>query len=422
MAAAGVPFSLLPGAIMPSLWVIGFAWMALVLVLRVADTLLCVLGAEPTLRCETPTTLYVGVRARVIARVDFPGTPPATVEMVLGTSERIAVQPGRHVGRPEEAAGFELSPQRRGQASIDGIWARWRGPLGMIWRQRAEVIDRPVAILINIRAAQEMAARHSRSAQAGASMGREAGSRGELHALKEFTAGSDRRLIDWKQSARHGALLTREFEAEHSTRIMLAIDCGRVMSEPIDGTPRIDHGLTSALAVAYAALKDGDRVGLFAFDSAPRVVGQLTSGTHAFDGLQRLASTVDYSNEETDFAGGVTRMLEVLERRAIVIVFTDFSDSQAADRMVDNLGRLLGKHTVLFVAFWDMDLERIADAEPMAGRDVARAVVAGAILQDRRTVFERLQRMGVHVVEVRPEDATPLLLSQTIRLKREFIR
>jgi uncharacterized protein (DUF58 family) len=421
MAAAGVPLSLVPGAIMPSLWVVGFAWLALALLLTTADALLCVTGTIPTLRIQTPATLQVGLLERVTVRVDFSGAPPAAVEMALGTSERIGTQPARHVGRPGEAFDFVLSPQRRGEASIDQLWARWRGPLGLIWRQRTEVIGKQVPVLINTRAAQDMAARLSRSFLAGASMAHDIGVGGELNALVEFTSGSDRRMIDWKQSARHGSLLTREYRAERSTRIMLAIDAGRVMSEQIGGMPRIDHGLTSALALAYAALKDGDRVGLLSFDSAPRVVSALTSGTHAFNGLQRLAAKIDYSNEETDFAAGVTSMLNALERRTIVVVFTDFSDSHAADRMVESLARLLGKHAVLFVAFRDDDVERIADGEPIAARDVARAVVAGAMLRERRAVFDRLHHLGAHVVELRPKDATPLLLSRYMRLKREFM-
>lgn len=56
----------------------------------------------------------------------------------------------------------------------------------------------------------------------------------------------DRRTVDWKQSARHQTLLAKEFRTERNHQIVMALDCGRVMSEPIDGAPRIDRAIHGA--------------------------------------------------------------------------------------------------------------------------------------------------------------------------------
>ena len=419
MVAAGVPLSLLAGAIMPSFGVTGFAWLALVLLLMLADAIFCT-GTVPHLRVQAPCTLQVGHKETLTVWSDFAGTVPASIELAVGTSDRIDVQPVRLMSRPGQAGNFVLSPQRRGEASIDQVWARWRGPLGMIWRQHSKLINERTPVLINTKAAQDFAARRfSQSIDPGVMMCRQAGDGGELNALKEFTAGSDRRMIDWKQSARHGALLTREYRAERSTTLLLAIDTGRLMSEPIAGTPRVDHSVTTALAVASAALMEGDRVALLSFNSAPQLVSGLTNGMHAFGDLQRLATMIDCSNEETDFAAGVTTMLDTLDRRAIVIIFTDFAAGDAADRMVGSLARLLVKHAGLFVVFRDEDVEQIADTEPRTGRSIARSIVAGAMRRERQAAFDQLTRLGARLAEIRPKDATAALLSRYMRMKRD---
>ena len=61
--------------------------------------------------------------------------------------------------------------------------------------------------------------------------------------LRDFHSGMDRRTIDWKQSARHHHLLAKEFRVERNHQIIMALDCGRVMSEPVGGAPRIDRAI-----------------------------------------------------------------------------------------------------------------------------------------------------------------------------------
>ena len=92
----------------------------------------------------------------------------------------------------------------------------------------------------------------------------------EFDSLREFQAGMDSRAIDWKQTARHRTLLTREFRTEKNHSIIFAIDTGRLMSEPVrGGLSRLDHALNAALLMSFISLRLGDRVGFFAFGRAP---------------------------------------------------------------------------------------------------------------------------------------------------------
>ncbi len=93
------------------------------------------------------------------------------------------------------------------------------------------------------------------------------------------------------------------------------------MSQPLLGQPRIDRALHAILLLSYVALKLGDRVGLFAFDSKARLSSGTVSGVTAFATLQRQAASLDYSTEETNFTLGLTQLAGELERRSTIVIF-----------------------------------------------------------------------------------------------------
>jgi uncharacterized protein (DUF58 family) len=171
------------------------------------------------------------------------------------------------------------------------------------------------------------------------------------------------------------------------------------MGEPLAGLPRVDHAIQSALLVAYAALKSGDRVGLMAFDDKPRTWVAPTSGPGAFARLLAATGGLGYSTSETNYALAVADLSARLKRRTLVVVLTDFVDSTTAELMLDAMGRLARRHLLLFAALRDTEVSSLADATPGTLADLHRAVVAGDLLRDREVALRRLRRAGAQVVD-----------------------
>jgi len=302
---------------------------------------------------------------------------------------------------------------------VQTVWMRWRGPLGLVWKQVSEAPDRKIAIVPNIQAVKDEAIRmFSREALFGLKTQLETGDGSEFHALRELVGGMDPRTIDWKQSARHTKLLAKEFRTERNHPVVFALDGGRLMCDPLLGVPRIDRALNAALLMAYVSLRLGDRAGLFAFDAKPRVFSGVLSGVGAFPMLQRVAAAIDYSTEETNFTLGLTQLAGALERRSLVVIFTDFADTTSAELMLENVARLLRKHLVLFVVLRDEELESIARREPNDADDVSRAVTAEALLRERDVVTGRLRRLGAQIVDAPADRLGPALISAYLDLKR----
>lgn len=228
----------------------------------------------------------------------------------------------------------------------------------------------------------------------------------------------ERRAIDWNQSARHMTLLAREYRIERNNQIVFAIDSGRVMCEPVGGLPRVDRAISAALLGAYSALKLGDRVSLFGFDSRPRISSGAVSGTRAFTQVQRLAAQLDYSTAETNFTLALATLSGELNRRSLIIVFTEFTDQTGAELMIRAAASLMARHLVLFVVLRDDELEEMAGAEPESVDHVSRAVIAAAMLRERRLVISRLKHVGIHVLEAAHDAVGPALVRQYLEFKR----
>jgi len=232
----------------------------------------------------------------------------------------------------------------------------------------------------------------------------------------------DRRRIDWKASARHSALFAKEYRAERDNNIVLAFDCGRTMVEPVANIARLDRAITAGLLVAYLSLKLGDRVMLFGFDSRPRVASAALTGTSGFATIRRVAGSLDYSAEETNFTLCLSTLAARLDRRSLIILFTDFTDAISAELMLRSVGRLLERHVLLCVVLNDEALEALVTAEPLAAAEVTRAVIAADLLRERRIVLTRLRRMGVEVLEASWRDLGPALAARYLDARRRRLR
>jgi uncharacterized protein (DUF58 family) len=417
--AAGAPVALIVGIVWPALWTAAFGWIAFVALLIVLDMLIAPGGIVATL--ALPASAPVG--GVVEAALGLRAPAARRIEATLDIDGRLARQgDARHTLTMKDGAAdarIAFDTIRRGTAHIPALWLRWKGPLGLIWRQRREPRDDKMLILPDLRPTAEQGQLLLRQATQGETARMASGSGSEFQSLVQYAEGMDRRAIDWKQSARHATLLAKDWRIERNNQIVLAIDAGRAMAEPVAGVPRVDRAVSAALLAAYVALKLDDRVGLYAYAEQPVAATAITSGIAAFPALQRLAAGIDYGVRETNHTLGLTRLAQRLDRRTLIILFTEFTDPTSAELMLRAAGSLLSRHLLLFVVHRDEELESLAAAAPDTAEDVTRAVAAQALLRERAIVAARLRRMGAHVVEAAHDAAGTALVDAYLALKRQ---
>jgi len=395
---------------------------ALVLVLVLLDALLA--GSVTSLELTLPPDAEVGAEAWLQVRAEFAGGNRASADCAVSGDERLF--PDGRLGfglyRLDEAqwqAALPFHPSRRGAGMVETLWLRWSGPMGLGARQLVRPVGQEVRIWPNVAQARSPAMQiFLKDAQYGLIARRLRGEGTEFEALSDYQAGMDKRRIDWKSSARHMKLFAKEFETERNNQVVFAFDCGQTMCEPVDGMPRIDRAVSAALAAAYVALKGGDKVALFGFAARPEVMTPFIAGSHEFHRLQKAAAGLDYHAQEPNFTLALATLAGRLQRRSLIVVFSDFTDPTSAQLMIESIGRLVARHVVLFVTMTDDELEDIAAAEPGDLGALTMAVTADALLAQRALVTRRLMQLGVDVVEAPHAQIGTRLIDAYLAIKR----
>lgn len=425
IAALGTALAVLPIALSPDLWVLWLiAWAAFFIAILL-DILRLPALADLELRAELPSTIYMGEPSPLrlhLKWADVPEDRPVLAELALSLEGPIAAPPNAHrplSSRPD-TLDLPLTPRRRGRSRLEGLHLRWSGPLGLMQRSGFIPLRREVDATPNLRAVRQLAARFAsrNELRHGLRIERFLGDGTEFDSLREFMPGLDRRSIDWKSSARHTKLLARHHRAERDRQIVVAIDTGHLMAEPLDGLPRLDHAIHAGLLLALMSTRSGDRVGLYAFGDRPRAFTEPRAGMAAFTSTLEVAAGLEYGESETNFTLGLTHLMQRLTRRSLVIVMTDFTDSITAELMVENLQRLANRHLVLFVSLRDPLLDRLVAERPDDLVKLQSAVVADSLIREREVVLQRLRLRGIHCLDASPAEVGMSLINRYLDIKR----
>jgi uncharacterized protein (DUF58 family) len=415
--AAVLPLPWLALSVRTSWWPYAFHPAILFMICLAADAILARPRRRVTVALDAPEAAYIGesLEAALTVRQDKPTLFEAALDLSGDTDSRLEMNPFRVQGREL----LRIRPTRRGTLRIEQLWLRWRGPMRLIEGTRRFPIARNVAVVPNILPARgDALVLYFRDALFGTKSQRDAGEGAEFESLREYAPGLDSRFIDWKHSARHRKMLVREFRTERNHPIILAFDTGHLMREPLDGIARLDHSLNAGLLLARVALSADDLVGAYSFDSRARLFLPPGRGVHAFRRIQQSSAALAYTTDETNFTLGIAELQTRLRRRSLIVLFTDFIDTITAELLVENIRRLSSKHLLVFVTLRDKFLPDLFEAPPASGDAIARAVLAADFLRERSIVLEKLERLGIHCIDVPAKDLTTALLNRYLLIKQ----
>jgi uncharacterized protein (DUF58 family) len=423
LAALSLPLSVALVWFNESLWVLAVLFPAALMVLAAADApswgvrrglTAAVKPATTPFYIDEPNAIDVtltagkgaaGKRFTILLELDGPATAPSAA----------AIADASGIAR----ANIPVQVARRGEIACPALWVRWTSPL----RLNTHVVRLPINLTVpaipNIAAVRRAAILHARQgAVFGIKPQDQQGDGSDFDSLREYRPGMNLRAIDWKHSARHLQLVSKEFRIEQNHHVVIALDTGYLMREPMAGVAKLDRAINASLILAYQALAEGDRVALFAFDAQVRLSRPPVSGVKAFPKIQQAFSGLDYSAEETNFTLGLTALMAALNRRALVVILTDFVDTIQAEIMIENVQRLAKRHLVMFVPLKDVALEGLAAQTPASLVDAAKSMTAIDMLRERRVVLERLLRFGVNAFEADPQKFDSALVSRYLAVKR----
>jgi uncharacterized protein (DUF58 family) len=331
-------------------------------------------------------------RAHVVDVVDrFPETFEPRERRV-----RLAVGP-----RAGASSRSEVVPHRRGVYAPMAPVASHRVERGLVRMQIPGESGGAVSVLPDLsRLGQfDSLVRRRRLHELGIRRTRQRGEGTDAAGLRPYVAGDPYASIDWKATARRGALITREMQTERRQNVVVLLDCGRRMAREVEGRSRLDLAIEATLLLGHVALASDDRVGLMAFsDVIVRTIALGRGDAHA-RALANAIFAIEPTLREPPYRRMATEAMRRFPRRGLVVLFTDAIEPASLETLVDPLRFLSRHHLVVCVIFKDDFLEAASNAPIEDDEALFRAGAAADLTIDRRRGMQRLNETGAMIID-----------------------
>jgi uncharacterized protein (DUF58 family) len=153
----------------------------------------------------------------------------------------------------------------------------------------------------------------------------------EFQQHRPYRAGDDLKYLDWKLLARTDRLYTRQFRETTSMSAMIVLDSSASMAFPEATISKFRYASIVAASLAYLISAQGDAVGLITMAAGKLAYLPAKAGRPH---LRALIARIDGLQPEAQWEPEqlISRGAELLKRRGLMIVISDFYDSEDETR------------------------------------------------------------------------------------------
>ncbi len=238
--------------------------------------------------------------------------------------------------------------------------------------------------------------------------------------LRDYIKGDDFGKIDWKATARIKRPVTRIYRIDNNLHLSILLDSGRLMASEVDGMSLLDYAIHSALVLAYAAAKNSDRISLTVFGKEIIRYMPPTKDMKIVKKMNALLSDIQYDFYESDYQNAFSFLQSKLNKRSLIIVFTDIIDDSNSKIYYKHLSIIKKNHMVLLVLLRDKTIFEIADQNISGSKDIyLKAAGADMILRRNKTIAG-LRKLGIEVLDLFPEQVSAGVINSYFRFKRKW--
>ena len=405
--------------------VVATAITSLVVLAALADALRIPGASFVALRRVFPATIGVGDTRD--AQYEIESSWPVALHAELtqelpGALEATGLEPARLLVQPKQPLEIfgTLTGRTRGTFPLGAVALRITGPWGLMRRSVIYSPDDTISVIPSITGAgrYRLLAAQQRLRSAGQRVVRFRGTGTSFANLRDYYPGDDPRHIDWKATARRHRLISREFTFEQGQTVMIAIDCGRMMTQIAGDRARFEYALASALTLADTALSTGDRVGLIVFDSRIRSYMAPSRAPGTLGAIRDALTSVTATMTEPDYAAAFRTLTERNRRRSLIVLFTDVVDVRSSRAVIALTARSANRHLPLVVALRNEQL--VAASIPRndsRGEQFYESVAAEELISARSEALQMMRQTGVTVLDTAPTAMTAALINRYLEIK-----
>ncbi|MCT8339452.1 DUF58 domain-containing protein [Flavobacteriaceae bacterium TK19130] len=167
--------------------------------------------------------------------------------------------------------------------------------------------------------------------------------------VRQYQFGDDVRNIDWNVTARYNEPFVKVFEEERELTMMLMADISGSEFFGTDAQFKNEIITEIAATLAFSALQNNDKIGLILFsDEIELFIPPKKGKSHVLRIIRELLE-FEPQSKKTDVAQALRYMTNVIKKKAILFVLSDF----IADDYRDTLKIVANKHDVTGIRVYD---------------------------------------------------------------------
>ena len=200
----------------------------------------------------------------------------------------------------------------------------------------------------------------------------------EFAEVRPYQIGDDIRTIDWNVSARMDDTYVKVYEEEREQTVLLMVDISGSGDFGSQGKRKREVAAEVCAVMAFSAVQNSDKVGLLLFsDHVETFIPPKSGRKHVLRCIRELF-TAEPDSRGTDLAEALRYVAHILKRRSIVILVSDFFDTDY-DAALRGVAR---RHDTVAVEVVD---PRDEELPPVGLVDLTDAETGETVTVDART-------------------------------------
>jgi len=317
---------------------------------------------------------------------------------------------------------FEIIAHERGEIPMQKLFLQ-SGSIFGLWSSYHSL---PVKLELRVYpplspGARRMAARFLTSNSAGLSMVRVLGQGREFERLRDYMPGDSYSDIDWKATARRRRPVTRLYQAEHTQKVLVAVDTGRLSARRRKGDPVLDRYINAALFLGQIAQKNGDHFGVLTFSDRVTSYVRPGSGQAHYNACRELLCHEKAVACSPAYDELFSFLRLHLSKRTLVLILTDLDDPLLSEKFLNNVDLAIKRHLVhvcmprpqLSQSIFEKPVESVAQ--------IYQCVAGDLVSRDLDMLRRELAAKGVVLKLTDPDDAAVALVNQYLDIKQRQI-
>ena len=171
----------------------------------------------------------------------------------------------------------------------------------------------------------------------------------EYEDVRSYQYGDDVRSIDWNVSAKGHGTFVKTYREEKEQSVFLILDVSASQEIGVPGHQKLDVCREICGILALSAVKQSSQVGIFCFSEGKELYLPPDQGIqHAFRIIKSIFNLKPKSIR-TNLAGGIKSVLSIIKRRSVLILVSDFIDTDYQRE----LKTLAKRHDLVVVQLYD---------------------------------------------------------------------